>query len=356
MPMGTEGVAKFFAGLGAGPALRQQAAARGRLDAMRTALIDAQIRNTGNDAALKQVKLDALDPATLGAALAATGVPQDQSGGAAGLVRAGQNVNEIGGLMKTLQSLAVQRAARDAAVRGDLNGANAQLFGLASKPVTLSQVTDGVALDPTVTPDRNAFDPTAVGQAMINQRNAAAADSAAGAGAANALRDLRQVQTAAGGFNPNTGGGKNKLPPVSDITSILPKTRPAADPLATPAPDPAQVAQVISWLGKNPGSTVGDYVNRAPLGSPGVVAPNDIGQLLTAAAPVAGTPAAAPAPAPVGPSGDIETPAENAAEPGEEPPASAGSPKMPKSKAEFDAYPRGTLFINPADGQLMRKK
>lgn len=348
MPMGTEGVAKFFAGLGAGPALRQQAEAKGRMDAMRAALTDAQIRNTGNDAALKQVKLDALDPATLGAALAATGVPQDQSGGAAGLVRAGQNVNEVSGLMKTLQGLGLQRAARDAAVRGDLNGANAQLFGLADKPVTLSQVTDGVALNPTVTPDSNAFDPTAVGQAMIAQRQASAANSMAGVGANNALRDLRAVQTQAGGFNPNTGGGKNKLPPVSDITSILPKTRPAADPLATPAPDPAQVAQVISWLGMHPGANVGDYVNQAPVGSPGAVVPSDTDALMNAVK----------APPMSGPSGDVETPAENAAEPGEETVTGQGGsgPKMPASQAEFDALPSGSLFINPADGRLMRKK
>lgn len=346
MPYGTEGVAKFFAGLGAGPALRQQAAARGRLDAMREALTDAQIRNTGADAGLKQVKLDSLDPQVLAQSLSGLGVDAGQAQGAAGLVRAGQNVNEIGGLMKTLQSEAMRRAARDAAVRGDLNGANAQLMGLADKPVTLSQVTDGVAFNPIVAPGSNAFDPTAVGQAMINQRNAAAANSMANAGAAGALTDLRKVQTAAGGFNPNTGS-KDKLPPISDITSILPRKRPADDPLATPAPDPEQVAQVISWLGQHPGANVGDYVNNAPVGSPGAVVPNDVGQLLTAAT----TPA-------VGPSGDVETPAENAAEPREEPVTGQGAsgPKMPASQAEFDALPSGTLFINPADGRLMRKK
>lgn len=341
MPMGTEGVAKFFAGLGAGPALRQQAAARGRLDAMRAALTDAQIRNTGNDAALKQVKLDALDPATLGTALAGAGVPMEQSDGAAGLVRAGQNVNEIGGLMKTLQALGLQRAARDAAVRGDLNGANAQLTGLADKPITLSQVTDGVAFNPTQTPDANAFAPTAVGQAMIGQRNAAAADSMAGAGAQNAMRDLRRVQAAAGGFNPNTGS-KDRLPPVSDITSILPKVRPAGDALANPAPDPAQVAQVISWLGMHPGATVGDYVNQAPVGSPGAVVPSDTDVLLAAAQKPAGV---------VGPSGDVETPAENAAEPREEP-VTGKAGIAAKKVVRTGTAPDGRKVVQYADGTI----
>lgn len=34
----------------------------------------------------------------------------------------------------------------------------------------------------------------------------------------------------------------------------------------------------------------------------------------------------------------------------------ADAPASPKSKAEFDALPKGALFINPADGRTMRKK
>ncbi len=371
MPNGTEGVAKFFAGLGAGPVLRQQAAARGRLDAMRMALDDAQIRNTGNDAALKQIKLDALDPATLAAAFAGAGVPQEHAAGAAGLDRAGNNASQIGALMKTLQEQAIARDARDAAVRGDLNGANANLFGLADKPVTLSQVTDGVALNPTVTPDQNAFTPTAVGQSMIGQRNAAAANSYAGAGANNALRDLRDTQTAAGGFNPHVGAGTGKLPPVADIRAILPATGPM-NAQGNPTVNPADVAGVMGWLSENPGMTVGDYVNRAPIGSAGAMPPRGADTL--PGLPPAGVPgddsAAAGAPA-ITPQAVSQALA-SAAPPGSGPvPAAAtkavmdavasktadtSAPKQPSTQAEFDALPSGTMFINPADGRLMRKK
>lgn len=373
MPNGTEGVAKFFAGLGAGPALRQQAAARGRLDAMRMALDDAQIRNTGNDAALKQIKLDALDPATLAASFAGAGVPQEHAAGAAGLDRAGNNASQIGALMKTLQEQAIARDARDAAVRGDLNGANANLFGLADKPVTLSQVTDGVALNPTVTPDVNAFTPTAVGQSMIAQRDAAATNSMAGAGANNALRDLRDVQTAAGGFNPRRGtaAGAAKLPSIATVRGILPATGPA-NAQGNPTTDPADVAGVMSWLADHPGSTIGDYVNQAPVGSAGAMPPrgaDTLPGLSTAAMPGDdsaddGAPAITPA--------AVSQALAAAAPPGSGPvPAAAtkavmdavaskaadtSAPKQPATQAEFDALPSGTMFINPADGRLMRKK
>src|SRR5690348_4660800 len=200
MPNGTEGVARFFAGLGAGPALRQRAAAQGRLDAMREALTDAQIRNTGADAELKQTKVDALDPAALAQAFAGMGLDDGQSQGAAGLARAGNNADQIGGLMKALQIIGAQRAARDAAVRGDKNAANASLFGATDKPVDLSKVVDGVSFDPTATPDQNAFDPTAVGQSMIRQHDASAASSAASAAATRAKlpAELRKLEAEAG--------------------------------------------------------------------------------------------------------------------------------------------------------------
>lgn len=345
MANGTEGVAKFFAGIGAGPALRQRAAAQGRLDAMRTALLDAQIGNTQADAGIKQVKLDALDPATLAAAFSGAGVPEAQASGAAGLARAGNNADQIAGMMKVLQGLAIRRDARDAAVRGDLNGANANLFGVADKPVTLSQVTDGVALDPTVTPDANAFDPTAVGQAMINQRNAAAGNSAASVAATNAKLPMELVKLAAEATKAKAGG-TGKLPPISDVTAILPKAISLDNPMAAPAAKPEDVATVLSWLAQHPGGNVGQYVGQAPVGSPGALPPQgatavptgpmpaDVADVLAGTGAAGGLPAAA-APATVAPT---------------------SGPSMPASKEAFDALPAGALFINPADGRLMRKK
>lgn len=307
--MGTEGVAKFFAGLGAGPALRQRAAAQGRLDAMREALTDAQIRDTGAQAALRQTQVDALDPATLAQTFAGFGLPEDQAGGAAGLVRAGNNANEVGQFMTHLQHLASQRAARDAAVRGDLNGANAQLFGLADKPVPLSQVTDGVALNPIVTPDANAFDPTAVGASMIAQHNAAAANSTASAAATRAklpgeLRKLEAEADKAG--RERDKAGNVTLPSMDKVRNTIGQAVPVLD----------------SLTGKPTGQVRYD------------VSPDELGRFLTYQANNATTDPrfndgeyalqqfllqhASPATVTV-PSGEVESPAENAREPGEEP-------------------------------------
>ena len=351
MAMGTEGVARFFAGLSAGPALRQRAAAQGRMDAMREALTGAQIDNTQADAGLKQLKLDSMDPDTLGAAMAAMGMDASQSQGAAGLVRAGQNVSEVGALMSALQKQSAQRAARDAALRGDRNAANANLFGVADKPVDLSQVTDGVALDPTVTPDQNAFIPTAVGQSVINAHNAAASNSSASAAATRAKLpvELRKLEAEAG--KATRSSATDKLPPIADVTAVLPKTAPA-DGYGNPQTNPQDVAQVISWLAKNPGKSVGDYVNQAPAGSPGVVVPSDTDVLMAAAK-------AATSGGDDGDGPDRETPADNAKEarlPSATVPATKEAPAMPSTQAEFDALPKGALFINPADGRLLRKK
>lgn len=355
MPYGTEGVAKFFSGLGAGPALRQRAAAQGRLDAMREALTGAQIDDTNAESGLRQAKLDALDPATLATAFGNMQSPDTQAEGAAGLARAGNNADQIGGLMKALQIISAQRGARDAAIRGDQNLANANLFGATDKPVTLSQVTDGVVLNPTLTPDQNNFDPTAVGQAMINERNAAAGNASASAAATRAKLPLELRKLGAEAAKAGKDAG-DKLPPIADVTSILPKTAPE-DGNGTPQTDPSQVAQVLSWLAQHPKANVGDYVNQSPVGSPGAVVPSDTDVLL-GALKVVGKPGA----------GEVESPAEDAGENGEEPgqlpagkaPATvapaAGEPAKPTTQAQFDALPKGALFINPADGRVMRKK
>lgn len=370
MPNGTEGVAKFFAGLGAGPALRQQAAARGRLDAMRMALEDAQIRNTGNDAALKQIELDSLDPATLAASFAGAGVPQDRAAGAAGLQRAGNNASQISALVSAMNELAAHKDAQAAAIRGDQNLANANLFGVANGPVDLSSVQDGVAFNKTVTPDKNAFTPTAVGQSMIAQRDAAAANSYASANATTQKLpdELKKIQADAA---KAIGKPVNvTLPAIGQIRGALGVPNGGTDEggNTTYSLDPQTMGRFLAFQGNNaatdPRYNDGDYALQQFLikkASPDVVSlpegaaasPDDgptpaitpaaVSQALASAAPPGSGPVPAAATKAVMDAVASKT-------------ADTSAPKQPATQAEFNALPSGTMFINPADGRLMRKK
>lgn len=310
MPMGTEGVAKFFAGLGAGPALRQRAAAQGRRDAMQEALADAQIRNTGADASLKQDKLDALTGVQQ--AWQAMGLDPTQADGAATFSRTGDNASIVAEMVGKLQAQAAQRAARDAAIKGDRNLANANLFGVADKPVTLSQVTDGVAFDPTQTAASNAFDPTAVGASMIGENNAQAANASASAAATRAKLpvELRKLEAEAGKAKTDAGKAASvTLPPMDKVRNAIGEAVPVLDSL-TGKPtgqvrydvSPEALSRFLVFQSNgaesDPRFNDGDYALQQFLvkhGSPDTVTV---------------------------PAGEVESPAEDAREPGEEGPAS----------------------------------
>jgi len=166
-----------------GTGIRARAAAQGRQDALREALTGSQVDNTRAETALRQNKLSNLDPAVLGPAIAgALGVPTEQGGNLATVGNAGLgNVSEMAQALRTAQMVSAQRAARNAALGGNLNEANANLFGVANGPQKLSAVEGGVTLNPLATPDQNDFTPTAIGQAMIGADNARAAASYASA-------------------------------------------------------------------------------------------------------------------------------------------------------------------------------
>ncbi len=371
--MGTEGVGRFFGALGGSKALRERAASLGRQDAMREALTNAQIGNTRADEGLKQVKLDALDPATLGAAMASLGVDPSQTSGAAGLVRSGQNVNQVGDFMGKLLQQAALRKARDAMANGDPNAANQSLAIANGKPIDLTKIADGTSYNPNVTPDQNTFDPTAVGQALIGARNAQASASDAAAGEHSAHAKLFDTQTAAGGFNPNGGAGKitPTALPMNVAGALLGKVH-DTDGVATA--DPEAYQQFLTWQGKmaetdprylNSSYAATQYPTQAPVGSKlATIGTNKAGQPNVTSAPLA----------PEGVSADfmaaIQDARDNAggqqpdtsavdtgADPGYEGGESNGGTKgyaTPKTEAEYKALPPGTQYMHP-DGTLRIK-
>lgn len=384
MPLGTEGVGRFFGALGGSKALRERAASLGRQDAMREALTNAQIGNTQNEAALKGVKLDALDPATLGAAMAGIGVDPSQTSGAAGLVRSGQNVNQVGDFMGKLLQQAQLRQARDAFANGNPNAANEALTVANGKPVDLSKIVDGVSFNPNVTPDQNQFDPTQVGQAMIAARmaqagasNASAANSYAGAAQKNALTPL-QVQKL--GMEV-AGSGVGKVTPTAlpmNVAGALLGKVHDTDGVATA--DPEAYQQFLTWqagMAKtdprflNSSYAATQYPAHAPVGSKlATIGTNKAGQPNVTSSPLAPQGAVAITPEYIaaqlaGAVPDTGVPAGQALDTtgeGDMPTDTATSPAdapshgyaTPKSEAEYKALPPGTQYMHP-DGTLRIK-
>jgi hypothetical protein len=401
MATNTSGVGRFFGGLAAGPALRQRAATQGRLDAMREALSDAQIRNTGAEADLRQDKLAALDPATLSQAFAGFGLQPDQASGAGTLVRSGQNVNEIGQLMKSLAAQSAQRAARDRAINGDLNGANAELFGVANGPQKLSAVEGGVTLNPLATPDQNQFAPTAVGQAMIaadqaraNASNASAARSRAGI-AADKASNYETIDTGNGLVRHNKL--TNEVMPITDadgtqiskVTKVTPTAAPAnvaqsilgseLNAAGLPVTNPDANQMFLAWQARmaaidpryqNGEYALSQYALQQPAGAilagrdengrvaPQVVEPAGISKEFSDA--IANKPTAPNGASPAeqggsqNPSSQLRETTAAETDPGEVKPATTQAVRV-NSAAERDALPDGTTYIAP-DGSVRIKR
>lgn len=298
---GTEGVDRFVRSILGGTGIRARSAALGRQDALREALTGSQVDNTRAEAALRQNKLTNLDPAVLGPAIAgALGIPDAQGGNLATVGGAGLgNVSEMAQALRTAQMVSAQRAARNSALSGNMNEANANLFGVANGPQKLSAVEGGVTLNPLATPDQNDFTPTDVGQAMIGADNARAAASYASAArqkagiAADRAGNYETIDTGEGGLVRH-----NKLTNVVDSilgadnqpvrkaakaeATLLPEHVADAvlgkvtDAMGNATPDPEAYGQFQAWQAEkaktdprysNAAFAVQRYQTEAPVGS-----------------------------------------------------------------------------------------
>lgn len=159
---------------------------RAQLQAETDRKVDQAIEEKHKRAGIETVAADqSLDP--LVRALTLGGLGSDYSGATSG------NLHQ--------QEYETRAAALKAALAGDLNTANANLFGVANGPVDLAKIEDHTVLNPTVVGGGN-LQTNAVGQAVIGATNALA-------GQRNAAANLSNVKAAAGGFKPSaTGAGK----------------------------------------------------------------------------------------------------------------------------------------------------
>jgi len=306
MANGTEGISRFTRAILGGQGIQSRAAALGRQDALREALSGAQIDNTRNEASLRGVKLGALNnPAGLAAAFGGFGLTEPEASGAGTLAQAGFNPSEVANLITGMQKVSSQRNAAKAALSGDYNAANANLFGTANGPQALSKVEDGVTLNPLVTPDQNSFTPTDIGQAMIGADNARAAASYASAArqragiASDKAANHDVIDTGDGlvDYNKLTGevkpvsmDGNQVRKAAKAEATLLPEHVADAvlgkvtDAMGNATPDPQAYGQFQAWQAEkaksdpryaNAAFAVQRYQTEAPVGSRMALATTD---------------------------------------------------------------------------------
>lgn len=143
------------------------------------------------------------------------------SGAEAALLAAGGgSAQQLTGGLGNLRRQGFQQAAAEAAALGDVQGANAQLFGVANRPVQVTGITDGVAYNRLAAPGEADITVTPLGESTIRQRDASAAASHARAHATRQRLGLAQEQfdlQRSGQWNPSgnvapSGGGKRSDP------------------------------------------------------------------------------------------------------------------------------------------------
>jgi hypothetical protein len=300
------------------------------------------------------------------------------------------NPSEIAGYRLGTQRLGFFNDAMAAAraPHPDMNTVNRMLAVMSGQPHDLTKIEDNTVLNPMVTPDQQSLVTTDIGRAMIEatrslagQRNAAARANDALAGKREAGDDgvdeetmqslMAQASTMAniggpganqdaadawlrdqvalhGGFGKTgkTGGGdltKTEIDALfgspdgglnqGEYRSFLRYQHQQAqrDPRFASSRFAAR-----SWVANNMGNATGGSSTTAPIPS-AAVAPSLGSRLMDA---LMGSLDGGTQRGPVDPGGQT----------------TASDAVRPRSQQEFDSLAPGTLFVNPADGRLMRKK
>lgn len=271
------------------------------------------------------------------------------------MLRAHQDPRQVSGYLKDQQGIDWGNQAMAAATgeHPDLNLVNRINMVRSGKPEVLTSVDGGTLIDRMVTPDQQAAQG---GNAPTQLSLADMAIKAAQANEHNARARLLDSQAEAGGGSRKAGGwSKPTLPPLGALGATLGQGYDKDTGLVTIPPDKMQ--HFLTWQASkaeqdprynNGAFALQHYASEAPLGTGVHDTPADVGATslteMMGGAPRALAPATSRAP--------VTVPAPTAAPVT----ASSNQPARPSSQAEFDALPRGALFINPADGRLMRKK
>jgi len=349
-----------------------------------------QARATRN----KQLALAAMTPDVM--QRAQSGDPAAQGIVAAAMAQSGTNYQEQAGGAKTEQNIGWGNNAMALATGADpdQNKINNILAVMHGEPQKLTEVSGGVALNPSMTPDSQNIAPTAVGSADIAKAMADANEANAGAGknAAEAKRAMAGIGTdkAANWEVTSDGSGNqirvNKLTgevaplslngqPVTHLSGAGNTRAPTANDLAmigatdpvTGKPDPLKAQAFMAWQAQqkaiDPKMSNTDYalqkfsaLHRSAIGTPGAPPPQNANPItgiqVPASNPIAGAMGGAPAPAaPTGIAAAMGG-APTALPPGVSPqgdytPPAAGPAVLPAGlpppiKAPGSPYPEGT--------------
>lgn len=265
----------------------------------------------------------------------------------------------------------------------DQNLLNREMTVIGGKPVDLTKIEGNMVLNPTVTPDSQHINPTALGDAMIGAEHALSGQRNASAEASHALAAKRE------GLPQLTDDDLGEL--MSQATAMANEGGPGAHQAEADAWLQEQVAQRGGTPGagavKATGLTDGQikamfggdakeyrkflaYQHRNAQKDPRfndaryaarAYAAGDMSDVEGGA-----TTTAAPPPSPVEPSlgSRMMDAITNLTGGGEAAPAhvnpteqlSGSDAARPKSKADYDALPSGALYIDPGDGQLRKKR
>lgn len=131
----------------------------------------------------------------------------------------GGNFQQMTSGLGNLQGQGFRRAAVESAALGDVQGANAQLFGVANGPVQVTGISDGVAYNRLAAPGEADLTVTPLGEATIRQRDASANASHARAASTRARLGIAQEQfglqksgqwNPSGNVAPSAGGNRTQ--------------------------------------------------------------------------------------------------------------------------------------------------
>jgi hypothetical protein len=297
--LGTQLGALLFSGNDNTSYLRGQqvgASVQSALEAARLARAKA-INQEGQNSAIPE----------LAAAAAKLGLGEDQAAGFQTLGQAGGgDAVALAKALGLVRGQGYQADARTAALGGDYNAANANLVGLADKPLDLTKIAGGQQYNPLVTPDSGQSITTPLGLADIGLRhaqagasNASAANSYASAGEHRARSSLlgeigggkapsgyRFTDT--GALEPIPGGPADRKSGTAPVvisnpdgsSTIIPGGKPNTQELTNAGfysrmVEANKILDALESSGYNPANLKDVSARHIPLGN---VAMSDVGQ------------------------------------------------------------------------------
>lgn len=270
-----DGWGKLGAALGGGGS---NAYNRGMESAARTDMILRKAAEERDKALAREGRMEALRKA---------GVPEEKASLLNTLFNAGDNPEQVSGYQLDTQKLDLTNEAATAARGGNIDAANDLLTVLSGKPRERTAITGGMAYDAFKDPSQ-AMAVTPVGAADIAATGALARERSAGAQENLAHAALYGVQTAAGGWKPDSPNSKPEAftgPTQGSLTAVFSSGEEGE--LDTNAVRDFQVWRNANPQYRNGEEALGAYVAASkPTGGVRIIDPRRPGSMTQSPAPL----------------------------------------------------------------------